>query len=268
MSIYGNPVMMGGSGGGGGGDVPLLTRAQWDALSTAQKRAYSLIAVQDSNSGFDRGKLYYGADYVGSLLTASTPSSILAEALCENYDASIASWDNLSLVTTASKDNDGAVVLGTGNCAYYDLGAANTQCTVYAVLKQINTVSYNSTAIGFTYALSAGNSPNFFSYSNTMNLYTSLYGSDTSTGYSLSNYLMLAMRVGANKQISYFVNNAYTADKTANNSGQVVAFSAAKSDLTNSIPVNAKYLAVVSGAETDAVISANMQSIMAHYGIS
>lgn len=48
---------------GGGGDVPLLTRAQWDALSTAQKQAYGLVAVQDANSGFGRGELYYGADY-------------------------------------------------------------------------------------------------------------------------------------------------------------------------------------------------------------
>ena len=64
MSIYGNPVMLGGSGGGGGGDVPLLTRAQWDALSTAQKQAYGLLAIQDANSGFNRGKLVYGADYL------------------------------------------------------------------------------------------------------------------------------------------------------------------------------------------------------------
>lgn len=47
----------------GGGSVPLLTRAQWNALSTAQKQAYGLLAIQDANSGFDRGELVYGADY-------------------------------------------------------------------------------------------------------------------------------------------------------------------------------------------------------------
>lgn len=47
---------MGGSGGGGG-DVPLLTRAEWNALSTAQKRSYGLVAIQDENSGFYRGPL-------------------------------------------------------------------------------------------------------------------------------------------------------------------------------------------------------------------
>lgn len=63
MSIWGNPVMMGGSGGGGG-DVPLLSRAAWNALPTAQKQAYGLVAVRDASSGFDQGKLYYGADFV------------------------------------------------------------------------------------------------------------------------------------------------------------------------------------------------------------
>lgn len=65
MSIFGNPVMIGGSGGGGGGgDVPLLTRAAWNELTTAQKQSYGLVAVQDANSGFDRGELVYGAGFV------------------------------------------------------------------------------------------------------------------------------------------------------------------------------------------------------------
>lgn len=64
--------MMGGSGGGGG-DVPLLTRAQWNALSTAQKQAYGLVAIQDANSGYDRGELLYGADYIGILPAEMVP---------------------------------------------------------------------------------------------------------------------------------------------------------------------------------------------------
>lgn len=57
----------------GGGGIPLLTRAEWDALSTAQKQAYGLLAIQDANSGFDRGELVYGADYrVVELLQSGT----------------------------------------------------------------------------------------------------------------------------------------------------------------------------------------------------
>lgn len=54
-------------GGGGGSGIPLLTRAEWNALSTAQKQAYGLVAVQDANSGFDQGELYNGAAYVAPL---------------------------------------------------------------------------------------------------------------------------------------------------------------------------------------------------------
>lgn len=47
----------------GSGDIPLLTEAQWEALSTAQKQAYGLVAIQQANSGFNRGSLVNGADY-------------------------------------------------------------------------------------------------------------------------------------------------------------------------------------------------------------
>lgn len=63
MSIYGNPVMLGGSGGGGGGDVQLLTREQWNSYTVAQKRSYGLIAIQDAYSGYQRGRLVYGEEY-------------------------------------------------------------------------------------------------------------------------------------------------------------------------------------------------------------
>lgn len=43
--------------------VPLLTRSQWDALTTAEKQAYNLVAIQDANSGYHRGELVNGADY-------------------------------------------------------------------------------------------------------------------------------------------------------------------------------------------------------------
>ena len=44
--------------------VPLLTRAQWDALTTQEKQAYGLVAIQDASSGYMRGNLVNGADYM------------------------------------------------------------------------------------------------------------------------------------------------------------------------------------------------------------
>lgn len=60
MSIWGLPLTFGGSNNG----VQLLTRLAWNTLSTEQKQALDLVAIQDNDSGFDRGELVYGSDYV------------------------------------------------------------------------------------------------------------------------------------------------------------------------------------------------------------
>lgn len=43
--------------------VELITRADWEALTTAQKQAKGLVAIQDLSSGYARGELINGADY-------------------------------------------------------------------------------------------------------------------------------------------------------------------------------------------------------------
>ena len=75
------------SGGGGGGDIPLLTRSEWIALTTAQKQAYGLVAVQDAATGFERGKLVYGADYseLGRYLPYSDADKIICAASPDDY---------------------------------------------------------------------------------------------------------------------------------------------------------------------------------------
>lgn len=49
--------------GGGGGGVELMLRSAWNALTTAQKQAKGLVAIQDFSTGFERGVLVNGADY-------------------------------------------------------------------------------------------------------------------------------------------------------------------------------------------------------------
>lgn len=46
-----------------GGGVDLLTAAEWNALTTAQKQAYGLVAIEQASSGYQRGVLVNGADY-------------------------------------------------------------------------------------------------------------------------------------------------------------------------------------------------------------
>lgn len=49
--------------GGGGGGTPTISRADWNALTTAQKQAYGLVGIIDYTTGFNRGVLVNGADF-------------------------------------------------------------------------------------------------------------------------------------------------------------------------------------------------------------
>lgn len=80
--------LLGKAAGGGGGDVTLLTRAEWDALTTAQKQAYGLVAIEDTTTGFDRGILVYGGAYVESVeLLQSGTAKNNANISCEHTGA-------------------------------------------------------------------------------------------------------------------------------------------------------------------------------------
>lgn len=46
-----------------GGGIPILSRSEWNSLSTAEKQAYELVGVRDTTTGFQQGVLYYGANY-------------------------------------------------------------------------------------------------------------------------------------------------------------------------------------------------------------
>ena len=155
MSIYGNPVMLGGSGGGGGGDVPLLTRAQWDALSTAQKRAYGLLAIQDADSGFDRGELVYGADYaVIELLQSGTArDSITVDTIVTGhyklFVLAINSEASSYPLTTAASINGNSLTEETSEYNNYSGSGSNRRnyrMTVY----DLQTVAGDSLQISLT----------------------------------------------------------------------------------------------------------------------
>lgn len=67
--------------GGGGGDIPLLSESQWNALTTQQKRSYGLVAIQDAITGYIRGKLVNGADYVGGIVQSGTGSASISDSI-------------------------------------------------------------------------------------------------------------------------------------------------------------------------------------------
>lgn len=77
LSGGGTHVIVGsGSGGGGEGGVPTITISDWNALSTSEKQSYGYVGIIRNNTGFKRGDLIYGADYVESYLTSSDQDNI------------------------------------------------------------------------------------------------------------------------------------------------------------------------------------------------
>lgn len=257
-------------GGGGGGGVPLMTRAEWNALSTAQKQAYGLLAIQDANSGFDRGELVYGADYLKTLLVASAASSILAEAICEYYEVGIETWGNLSLVGTPLIEADGSMHFnGDGMSAYYDLGAANTPVTNYMVFKSLSS-SDISRLISNVYANTSRNSPGL--YRNGANIYYTYYSGDTNTGVSAVDgfHCIAVSNAGGGQASTFYVDAVKKGTLTPDNVGRYSEFSATLQMGGNKYggDYDIKYMAVVSGAEPESTVIANMLSIMAHYGLS
>ena len=97
-------------GGGGAGGIPLMSAADWAALSIAQKRNYGLVAVQSSDTGYDRGELYYGGDAsadnpaIPAMTSNTTPSGVVSYssqfgANYAGYMAFNGTQGNISMIT-------------------------------------------------------------------------------------------------------------------------------------------------------------------------
>ncbi len=189
MSIWGNPIQL----GGGGGGVPLLTRAEWNALTTAQKQSFGLVSIQDSSTGFKRGELVCGAAYLpaGVYIPYSDVSSVLCEAYVDNFEASSQEWGvgNAPLrlqdgLNPQFSDEENAVYLGisaTERFAYTDLGAEKAPYTAYIVARLVSPGTYTRVLSSMA-SRSSGNGMMIFG--NTLNVTS--WASDTSTGVSSS----------------------------------------------------------------------------------
>lgn len=264
MSIYGNPVMLGGSGGGGG-DVPLLSRAAWNALTTAQKQAYGLVAVQDAISGFDRGELVYGGDYIAPLLINSVEANILTEAFAERYSTGDAKWGEFT-VNGSGTSKDSNAVRFAGSWASLNLGSSDTPVTAYCVFRQDPVLSGDLAVIGVPYAETQGQNPAFYSRNGT--LMRSTYGAaDTSIGLSASDAYHVLTLVCDGGTSYYYADGSLKGSMTYSRSGSIVGLAGSVGG-ARKIQGLFLYAAVVNGAESGNVVIANQQNIMSHYGLS
>lgn len=265
MSIYGNPIMLGGSGGGSG--VPLLTKAEWNALTTEEKQSYGLVAVQDANSGFDRGELYYGVDYIPTLLTSSVAADILTEDYCESYQSGQDFWGGWDITnySVATIGAGGEIVFPKGTYATFDLTAANQEVTIYAVINN-HTNGYWNYIYGVPYAMSTGNGLGLCSQGGILR--PTSYNYDYTTGLSaVDTWHALAISVNqTTKKGACFADGTKYADATIINTADKVWIASIPNNPSDrNSAVDVLYAAVVDGTETDATVIANMQNIMAHY---
>lgn len=267
-------------GGGGGGDVPMITRAEWNVLTTAQKQAYNYVAIQDISTGFNRGGLYYGEDYVpiGECLPYSNSAYVICEAFAQEYTDGSLSWGNgrnpvvMSNSSARFDAQEGAVYIKTktdGTIASVDLEASSTPYTAYMVAKTVNCSSFNRVLSVFQ-SHSAGGGVMFFG--NPIVL-SSWADTPVSTGINPnSGYFVCALMWKSSYNNGGKVNGGTWGTRPdAYISGQYVTI--ARTDTTNQLnqedtDIYVKYFAVVKEAETTTVIEDNVDYLMARYGIS
>ena len=253
-------------GGGGGSGIPLLTRAEWNALSTAQKQAYGLVAVQDASSGFDQGELYNGASYTPTLLIYSDPNYIITEINENDYTDGKAVWGDWGIIGPeyVTKDASGFVNLPANAQAYYDLSAQNLDLTVYAVIRPITT-THAVYYFSVPYDLSTGNGAGWISLRG--NMAPTTFNYDTETHVPAGNtWFAVAIRISKKTSVaSFFMNAAYVSQLSLANVGSQVLLSGGPGNTDRKADIDAYYAAVVSGTESDETILGNLQNIMAHY---
>lgn len=258
----------------GGGDVILLTRAAWEALTTAQKQAYGLVAIQDAATGFYRGKLVNGADYIDTCLPYSEYQYVICEAYPNNYNSAALSWGDgsnpIQFSASGSAQNaDGSVAIKTythGTLAYVDLGAADTPFTAYLVAKlgQANTGTYTR-ELSVMKLRSA--SQGLLLYGNS-SIIVSSWASDTNTDKSASSYFVAALQFASignafGCAISAASDPINFISKAPSGCGRYITIgrSDIDPDQNNAVPsdMDVLYLGVTTAVETQNIVAQNMQ---------
>jgi hypothetical protein len=133
-----------------GGEATVIPRADWNALTAAQKQAMGLVVIQDTNSGFKLGEYVNGAEYkdIGTYIPYSDKLSIICEAHVDNFLSSSHSWGEganpliyANSIRPSYNSLENAVFVDdtTGAIPYCDLQSTGKNFTVYAVMKAAST---------------------------------------------------------------------------------------------------------------------------------
>lgn len=255
--------------------VTLMSASAWDALTTAQKQAYGLVAIRDTDTGFNQGRLVFGANYVpiGIHLPYSDKESIICEAFADNFDPNAIRWgvgvSPVQLTKLASLSSLGDSVLLPAKTedtyGYVDLGAPNTPFTAYIVGKTVNPTQYNRIFSAFR-ARRSGNG--IMLYGSTVTV--SSWADDTDTDVPSSAYFVGAIQYATSGSFGIVGNTTVQPTnfiaKSPTVAGQYVTIGRTDTDpsTANAEPcdMDVKYVAVVKQAETRETVTNNMNYLI------
>ena len=253
------------------GDITLMSRAQWDALTTEQKQSYGLVAIRDTETGFMQGVLVNGAEYeeIGKYIPNSDSSKIICEAYIDNFNSAESTWgigDNPVIFTGNNHELDtteNAISILTqsqGDIGYIDLETANTVFTAYVVMKLVNPSTYSQIISAMN---ERSTSAGIILYGSTINV--SSWGSDTLIGISSTDYFVAAMQFGGSGTAGGIVRGSSYVSKSPSTAGRYVTIGRTDIDAstTNAEPCDLmiKYIAVVKEYETQSVIEDNLEAL-------
>ena len=263
--------------GGGGGDVPLLSKSAWDALTTAQKQAYGLVAVQDALSGFKRGQLLNGADYmaIGQFIPYSSEQSVICEAYYDNYDVNSIYWgygdSPITFNAAPSKDAiNNAIYFPTKTnsvCGFVNLGSGNQPFTAYLVAK-LPEISGYGRIVSAALERRSGRAPMLYGSP----IKVSKWGDATSLDVTCTDWVVMMLQCSGPSNpyygAAYNGMNTIELQTTTPPAGTGQYLTLARTDNNMAVTsdeeptdIYVRYLAVVDTAESSEAVIANMQEL-------
>lgn len=267
--------------------VELISRADWNALPTADKLAKGLVAIADTSTGYDRGQLVNGADYIerNKYIPYSNNDNILCEAYADNFDSTSISWGVGSNPVTftgtgITKDvTEEAVYIpvqsGTSVRAKIDLEYTQRIFTAYFVMKLKSGYSSGGRYVGMLYTPAAQNGILLWATTNSR-IQTGDW--DTVVEYtwsSASDYIVFAISSNGYETSCHLYNPSATSHddtRTFNldTISRYINFGISEPD-TGTTPytvpadVYVRYTAVSNVAESNTVISNNLANLYSEF---
>ena len=257
------------------GGVALLTKAEWNALTTEQKRTYGLVAIEDTLTGYTRGVLVNGADYSTILeyLPETNERFVKTFAIYNNFIASTTEWGEGGTPITASKPlarymSEDAVYFDAKlnrNSIGIPLGGITTDFTIYVVAKGLQYASGDVVVMGSVYSWSSLNEIMLYHRSGDI-WRSSVYGSDQDLIDTQGRYVAVAIR-SDHMAASWFAHDeSQRVGVQYNRHGESFTFGSYETTFSTDLAV--KFVGYVNVAETDSQIRANLVNLAEIFDLS